>query len=132
MTISNLRCDLCDGPVPGLIATAGDSPHSGVRFSYHPGDPRLRDDSGVVCRTCWAAWVRRLGEPSPRVCAICGSPVAGVASLHLRNLDTRETWQLCAPHAADLLNGLTTVDPKLDPATFRLPLAGPTTRSSDA
>jgi hypothetical protein len=31
-------------------------------------------------------------------------------------------WQLCTAHALDFLNSLRTVEPKLDPATFRLPV----------
>jgi hypothetical protein len=131
MTISNLRCDVCDALLPGLIAGSADSPARGVRFSYHPGDPRLRDDSGVLCGECWAAWAHQLGEPRPRTCATCGTPVTRTTSLHLRKADTRETWQLCTPHAAELLNLLNTVDPKLDPSTFQLPLAQTEPRSAD-
>ena len=132
MTISNLRCDMCDALLPGLIAGPGDSPARGVRFSYHPGDPGLRDDSGVLCGACWLTWADWLVAPRARVCAACGTAVTRTSSLHLRRLDTRETWQLCAPHAADLLNQLRTVQPKLDPATFQLPLDRQELRSSDA
>ncbi len=123
VTISDLRCDVCDVLLTGLIAgPGGDSCASGVRFSYHPGDPGMRDDSGVLCDACWSAWADGLGEPRARVCAMCGAAVTRTSSLHLRRIDTRATWQLCPPHAADLLNQLRTVQPKLDRATFQLPL----------
>lgn len=131
MTISNLRCDMCDALLPGLIAATGDSPARGVRFSYHPGDPRMRDDSGVLCGTCWSDWADWLGSPEPRICAICKTPLSRTSSLFMTKLVDRQTWQLCAPHAADLLNRLSTVEPKLDRGTFQLPLDGPEkTRSS--
>ena len=123
---------MCDALLPGLIAGSGDSPACGVRFSYHPGDPTLRDDSGVLCGACWSTWADWLDIPRARVCAACGTAVTRTSSLHLRRLDTRATWQLCTPHAADLLNRLRTVQPKLDPATFQLPLDRPERRSSDA
>jgi hypothetical protein len=122
---------MCNALLPGLIAGPGDNPARGIRFSYHPGDPRLRDDSGLLCGTCWSTWVGSLGEPKARVCAVCGTTVARTSSLHLCKLDTRETWQLCPPHAAGLLNRLCTVEPKFDPATFQLPLDRPERRSSD-
>lgn len=133
VTISDLRCDVCDGLLTGLItAPGGGSPGAGVRFSYHPGDPRMRDDSGVLCGTCWSAWADRLGKPRARVCAECGTAVARTSSLHLRRFDGHDTWQLCPPHAANLLNRLRTVQPKLDPATFQLPLDREDPRSADA
>jgi hypothetical protein len=131
MTTSNSRCDVCNALLPGLMAGLRDSRAAGIRFSYHPGDPGMRDDSGVVCSTCWSTWVGPLGEPRARVCAVCGTPVTRKTSLHLSRVDTRETWQLCTPHAADLLNRLRTVEPKFDPATFELPLSRDEKRSSD-
>ena len=87
----------------------------------------MRDDSGVVCAGCWSAWTDRLGQPRPRVCAVCETPLARTASLFVTRLGEgpadRQTWQLCAPHAAELLNRLRTVDPKFDPESFQLPLA---------
>jgi hypothetical protein len=126
MTITNLRCDECDVLLPGLIPEAGVG-RAGVRFSYHPGDPRMRDDSGVVCAQCWSGWTDWLGQPRPRVCAVCDTPLARTASLFVTRLGDgpadRQTWQLCAPHAAELLNRLSTVEPKFDPDAFQLPLA---------
>ena len=131
MTVSNLRCDVCNALLAGLIGGAGRGDMRGVRFSYHPGDPGMRDDSGLLCGACWSAWEGSLGTPRARSCAVCATPVTRTTSLHLRRVDTRATWQLCAPHAAELLNTLTTVTPKLDPATFLLPLAHQQTRSVD-
>ncbi|GAC1407905.1 MAG: hypothetical protein NVSMB60_28840 [Mycobacterium sp.] len=131
MTISNLRCDVCDVLIPGLIAGPDSGAARGVRFTYHPGDPGMRDDSGVLCGQCWESWARRLGAHRTRVCATCGTAVRRTTSLHLRRTDSRDTWQLCTPHAAELLNTLNTVDPKLDPTTFQLPLAQPEPRSAD-
>ncbi len=131
MTISNLRCDVCDVLLAGLIDDASEDVTRGVRFSYHPGDPNMRDESGLLCGTCWAAWTDRFGEPAARICAMCRTPVSRTTSLHVRRVDTRETWQLCTPHAAELLNRLSTVQPKLDPKTFQLPLEHSHARSVD-
>ena len=133
MTISDLRCDVCDALLTGLTAgPGGDSPGGGVRFSYHPGDPGMRDDSGLLCGACWSEWTYLLGEPRVRVCAACDTAVARTSSLHLRRFGAHSTWQLCPPHAAELLNRLRTVQPKFDPATFQLPLERRRPRSSDA
>lgn len=114
---------MCGTQVVGLAATGEGAPDMGVRFTYHPGDPRMRDDAGMLCGQCWGQWSSALGEPTPRTCARCGMLVTRRSSLHLRRLDTPGNgWQLCARHAAVALNSLRTVDPKLDPETFRLPL----------
>ena len=130
MTISNLRCDVCNALLPGLIAEPRDDQGRGVRFSYHPGDPRMRDDSGLLCGTCWTEWAGWLGSPEPRICAVCKAPLARTSSLFVTKMLDRQTWQLCAPHAADLLNRLQTVEPKFDRSTFQLPLDRPERRSS--
>jgi hypothetical protein len=129
VTVSNLRCDRCGSPVAGLEdpgAAAGDAPARlvGIRFGYHPGDVALRDDSGLVCRSCWQAWTEPLGEPVPRACAVCAVPLARTDSLFLRRAGAERAWQLCSAHAAEVLNELLTVEPKLDPKTFRLPHQG--------
>lgn len=125
MTISDMRCDICPAWLSGLAGDGTVDPAGGVRFSYHPGDPGLRDDSGVLCQSCWQGWVDTLGTPRTRVCAICSTQVRRRASLYVRRLDWQSGWQLCTPHAAELLNTLRTVDTKFDPATFRLPLDRP-------
>jgi hypothetical protein len=123
MTTRDARCDLCGALLQGLAGSAEEDPNLGVRFSYHPGDPRMRDDSGMVCGTCWEQWSASFGEPRQRACALCATAVTRRNSLHLRRFDSPGNgWQLCAPHAAQTLNELRTVEPKLDPATFRLPL----------
>jgi hypothetical protein len=100
-----------------------DSPVAAVRFTYHPGAAALRDDSGLACRPCWDELAGWLGAPAESRCAICGERVPWRESLHVRRYDETAGWQLCAPHAAGLLNRLRTVEPKLDPETFRLPSA---------
>ena len=133
MTISNLRCDVCDALLPGLIqGNSGDGGdrRGGVRFSYHPGDPRMRDDSGVLCGSCWSEWAQWLGQPRPGVCAVCQTPVERTACLHLRNLSGLDNWRLCSRDAAKLLNRLLTVEPKFDPDTFALPPVSDERRSS--
>jgi hypothetical protein len=114
MTIYDLRCDICGRLIP--------LPAYGVRFSYHPGRADLRDDSGLACAQCWMAAVRDLGEPGGgSACAACGTAVSRSASLHLRRSGEPASWRLCAADAAAFLNRLRTVEPKLDPATFRFP-----------
>lgn len=116
MTITDLRCDFC-----GSFRAA---PGGVVRFGYHPGVPQFRDNSGLACEPCWAAAVSGLdGSAAPRSCAAGGEPVTRTGSLHLRRLDSQRTWRLCASHAVLFLNQLRTVQPKLDPATFRFPAA---------
>jgi hypothetical protein len=127
VTVSSLRCDRCGSPVaaleePGVGADDAPARLVGIRFSYHPGDVALRDDSGLVCRSCWQAWTEPLGEPVPRACSVCRVPLSRTDSLFLRRAGAERAWQLCSTHAAQVLNELRTVDPKLDPATFRLPL----------
>jgi hypothetical protein len=116
MTISNLRCDICGGAVSG--------PGGGVRFVYHPGRAELRDSSGLLCGRCWDQTRGWLGEGRvPRSCAVCGEAVARQRSLHLHPFGEAAAWRLCLTHAVEFLNRLCTVEPKLDPATFRFPFA---------
>ena len=131
MTVSNARCDRCGLPVLGLLDPKSlvgqrDSPDlRGIRFSYHPGDASLVDDSGILCVSCWREWTGPLGEPEPLICAICSRRLSREESLFLRPVGAEVAWQLCAPHAADRLNELLTVEPKLDRETFHLPLRPP-------
>ena len=123
MTIRDARCDRCGTQVVGLAAPGETATDMGIRFTYHPGDPRMRDDAGMLCGRCWEQWSGALGDPLLRACARCGVALTRRSSLHLRRLDTPGNgWQLCARHAAETLNSLRTVDPKLDPDSFRLPL----------
>ncbi len=138
MTINDLRCDVCGRLLAGPAARPGASAHlaggppgppsvtgrpGGVRFVYHPGRPELRDASGLACLPCWDDAVRRFGAPAPGRCAVCGARVGRLESLHLRRYDDPQAWRLCAADAAGFLNRLRTVQPKLDPATFRFPFA---------
>lgn len=123
MTLTDLRCDRCGRGLCGPAGGASAGSAAGVRFGYHPGDPRMRDDSGVLCVGCWDDWTAVLGEPRARQCACCGTPVTRTGSLHLRRTDVAGNgWQLCAGHAVELLNQLRTVVDKLEVSTFRFPL----------
>ncbi len=123
MTIRDARCDLCGTQVAGLAAPGEGGPAQGIRFTYHPGDPRMRDDAGMLCGQCWGQWAGG-ARRSPRACVRpLRRGLTRRSSLHLRRLDTPGNgWQLCARHAAETLNSLRTVDPKFDPESFRLPL----------
>lgn len=127
--MSSLRCDRCGLPVTGLLdderqGDTGPQPRVGVRFSYHPGDLDMRDDSGLMCWSCWQTWTEPLGQPVALACCVCATPLSRTDSLFLRRVGDERAWQLCSRHAAEALNDLLTVDPKLDPATFRLPHQG--------
>lgn len=124
MSGSDLRCDRCGAGVSGPAGAGSPGPTSGVRFSYHPGDLSLRDDSGLLCGSCWTALDDWLGPSRMGACAVCAERVGRYQSLHVRRSGQPGGWQLCAPHAADFLNGLLTVQPKFDRDSFRLPLDG--------
>lgn len=125
MTINDLRCDFC-----GRFRCA---PNGAVRFGYHPGAPRFRDNSGLACEACWADAVSGLNRSAAvSSCAACGAVLTRTTSLHLRRLDDSHTWRLCAGHAAQFLNLLRTVEPKFDPATFRFPAVSPRRTSREA
>ncbi len=121
--MTDLRCDHCECglPLPPDLAL-NDRRRASVRFSYHPGNPHLRDNSGLLCLACWnelaAGW-----DEAPIVdrCTRCGAVVSRFTSLHIRASETSGEVQLCASDAVDFLNALRTVDPKLDPETFRFP-----------
>ena len=118
VTINDLSCDVCGCFLPG--------PAAGVRFVYHPGVPELRDDAGLACQACWALITTSFDMPAgPSWCAACGEPVTRRQSLHVRRFTDPRSWRLCAAHAVGFLNSLRTVEPKLDPATFRFPAARP-------
>lgn len=113
MTIHDLRCDVCGGFLAG--------PAAGIRFVFHPGVPELRDDSGLTCAACWQRLTGGLTPAATGQCAACGGPARRGQSLHLRPFTEPGSWRLCATDAVGFLNSLRTVDPKLDPATFRFP-----------
>lgn len=121
MTVTDLHCDRCERLLAGPGAEVLQGPY-GVRFVYHPGDPRMSDDSGLFCRDCWATTSERFGPERPmNRCAICDAKVERFTSLHVRGAGEAKSWQLCVAHAAAFLNELSTVQPKLDPATLRFP-----------
>ena len=106
MTVFDVRCDRC--------GTELASPNDAIRFVYHPGDMVVKDDSGLLCRSCWRAALGWLGvEQQPNVCARCGIPVEPSRSVHLLRSGEAEAWQLCREHAVEFLNQLRTVEPKL-------------------
>gem|GEM_PF-1594081 len=123
MSVRDLRCDFCGRWLTGVASPGRDDAGAGIRFTYHPGDPRMRDDSGTACASCWTDWEAEFGPARPGVCADCGVELTRRSSLHLRRYDVAgPPWQFCREHAAYRLNFLLTVDPKLDPDEFRLPL----------
>ncbi len=113
MTIHDLRCDGCGSFLAG--------PAAGVRFVFHPGVPELRDDSGMTCSACWDRLTGHLVQAATGRCAACGDPASRGESLHLRGFTDHQSWRLCATDTVGFLNSLRTVQPKLDPATFRFP-----------
>jgi len=129
MTIADLRCDGCGRPLAGLAADDhADDEASGVRFVYHPGWAKLRDDSGLLCRRCWdeaVGWFGVKATLGPAACPRCGEPAGDEPRLHVSRLHELATWQLCRRDAVAFLNRLQTVEPKLDPETFSLPAPPP-------
>lgn len=116
MTVFDVRCDSC--------GTEFARPTDAVRFLYHPGDILLKDDSGLLCRSCSRAAMGWLGaDRSENYCARCGIAVAHSRSVHILRGDETSGWQLCPDHAVAFLNQLRTVEPKL-PVDEDLSLAG--------
>src|ERR1044072_8234946 len=65
MTVFDVRCDRCGAELA--------SPDGAIRFLYHPGDLVLKDDSGLLCRSCWRAALSWFGvEQRVGVSARCG------------------------------------------------------------
>lgn len=128
MTIADLRCDGCGRALAGPAGDGFETAATGVRFVYHPGSPRLRDDSGLLCGRCWDETVAWLGdEPAlgPAPCPRCAEPAGDAPRLHVSRLHDLRAWQLCRGDAVAFLNRLLTVEPKLDSETFALPAAPP-------
>ena len=85
----------------------------------HPGNPELSDNSSMVCSGCWHSITEWFDDqPSGTVCTICAEPAASCLFIVAGTLDP---WRLCRLHAVEFLNGLRTVEPKLDPETFEFP-----------
>lgn len=106
MTVFDTRCDRCGTELNG--------PNEAVRFVYYPGDLILKDDSGLLCRSCWRAALTWMGVEQPEnACARCGIPVEHARSVHVARSGEPEAWQLCPDHAIQFLNQLRTVEPKL-------------------
>jgi len=121
MTVADLRCDRCGAPLAGPEGIEGASGRLGVRFTYHPGAPELKDDSGLACTDCWRDIVEWLGAPaSTDRCVRCGDPLQDGRLVVVRPGELL-AWFLCRSDAVTFLNGLRTVDPKLDAETFRFP-----------
>jgi hypothetical protein len=113
MTVFDVRCDRCGGELA--------SPDGAVRFLYHPGDLVMKDDSGLLCRSCWRAALGWLGvEQAENSCARCGVPLEHDRSLHVQRSGDESGWQLCPEHAVAFLNQLRTVEPKLSVETLSL------------
>jgi hypothetical protein len=114
MTVFDVRCDRC-----GIELAR---PTEAVRFVYHPGDLRLKDDSGLLCRSCWRAAMGWLGIEQPvNRCGRCGIAVEHSGSVHILRSGETSGWQLCPDHAVAFLNQLRTVEPKLSVETLSLP-----------
>jgi hypothetical protein len=124
MTVYDLCCDRCGTPLAGPERTATGA-LAGVRFQYHPGVPDLGDDAGLVCRRCWELTFAWLGPRHPTACSRCEADLRGRPSLFVHHHGDLFPWRLCGDDAVEFLNALLTVDPKLDPATFRLPRPPP-------
>ena len=96
MTVFDIRCDRCGVEL--------NRPDDAVRFLYHPGDMVLKDDSGLLCRSCWRAALGWLGvEQRENVCARCGLAVEHARSLHVQRSGEAEGWQLCPEDAVAFL-----------------------------
>ncbi len=122
MTVSDLLCDWCGSLLTGLEETGHGAGRLGVRFTYHPGSPSLRDDSGLLCTACWEAASTWLGAPTskPGACSVCEDLLAE-GRLVITRTGQLSCWLRCRVHAVDFLNRLRTVEPKLDPVTFSFP-----------
>lgn len=120
VTVADLHCDLCGSFLSGPPTGQAGPGRGAVRFLYHPGNFLLKDDSGLMCQQCWEQTTEELGERKLGHCCICGIEVEHARSVHLHESGDPMPWQLCALHGVELLNRLRTVQPKLDPETFKL------------
>lgn len=121
MTVADLHCDRCGAVLAGPVGRSDVGGRLGVRFAYHPGDPTLSDNSGLACEACWHDVAQWLGTPGvTQRCSRCGAALPG-GHLVVTRLGELESWSLCRPDTVAFLNGLRTVEPKLDLLTFRFP-----------
>ena len=120
MTVTDQRCDRCGNLLVGPAGLGERPEREATRFLYHPGDFKLRDDSGLLCGVCADRVRSELGKHVKARCASCGTDVEHARSLYVYIGGDDKPWQLCAPHAAAFLNTLRTVEEKLDPETFTL------------
>jgi hypothetical protein len=121
LSVFDLRCDDCGTYLIGPGDDEDPAGPFGIRFLYHPGDFLMKDDSGLLCQTCWSRARTWLGEERPENrCAVCGETVEHSRSLHVHRSGDPAGWQLCRVHAVEFLNRLRTVEPKLEAQTFTL------------
>jgi len=124
MTIADLRCDICGTALAGSAILTPDDPRSAIRLYVHPGDPLHREDSILVCGTCWGDLGGWMGEGRPDVCAVCGQAVTYEGSLHLLVMTGRvgeaPLWQFCRTHGVELLNRFRFIEPKMGPGDLAL------------
>lgn len=123
VTIYDLRCDRCDNVLVGPAAPTPAAGRRGVRFRYHPASPVLGDDAGLLCEACWNDSTTWFGAQVIGRCSRCGVDLRTAPVLVVAETGDLAGWLLCTTHALEFLNSLRTVEPKLDPATFRLPMA---------
>ena len=111
-------------PLAGPEGGIAGSGRRGVRFTYHPGAPALKDNSGLMCEECWSDVSAWLGPPGgvTDACLRCGAHLRE-GRLILARPGQLTGWTLCRLDAVAFLNTLRTVEPKLDPTTFRFPIA---------
>lgn len=119
MSVGDLRCDLCGVFLARPAGLEGDGPGA-ISFLYHPGNFLLKDDSGLMCESCWEETTQKLGDRVKGRCCICDTEVEHARSLHLHEAGDPLPWQFCKPDGAMFLNSLRTVQPKLDPESFAL------------
>ncbi len=121
--MTDLLCDFCGAQLVGLVGALPGLPGGrGVRFLYHPGDVRFKDDSGLACEECFAAAVAWLGAEAPlATCSRCSEELGSEGSLYVVPVGESRYWRLCRKDAVSFLNRLITVEPKLTLDSFEFP-----------
>lgn len=125
MSVADLLCDICGRGLSGSAIVEAEGSRAAVRLMLHPGDPLHKDDSVLVCRTCWKEVADGMGpECIPDKCSVCGDAVVYDASLHVLIMTGRmgdvPEWQFCRPDAVGFLNRLRTTEPKLQVSDLAL------------